>query len=80
MKEHQALVRMLKRRIYHVRYHFAAVKEAVVAGDKDKGYGRNYPPWSQLKVSAGKKGLEAKEASATYRRNLYCMWSNANVH
>jgi hypothetical protein len=46
--------------------YFTAVKEAVAADDdKDKTYGRNYLPWSQLKLSTGKKGLEAKEAAAT---------------
>jgi hypothetical protein len=58
------------RRIYRVSYYFTAVKEAVAAGDKDKTYGRNYSPWSQLKLSTGKKGLEAREAAATYSRTL----------
>jgi hypothetical protein len=50
--------------------YFTGVKESVAADDKDKTYGRNYPHWSQLKLSTGKKGLEAKEAAATDRRRL----------
>ena len=48
--------------------YFTAVKAA--AGNKDKTYGHNYTPWSQLKLSTGKEGLEAKEAAATYSRTL----------
>jgi len=59
--------------------YFTAIKEAVTAGDKDKTYGSNYPPWSQLKPSTGKKALEAKEAAATYGRTLYCLWQKAEV-
>ena len=33
--------------------YFKAVKEAVAADDKDKTYGHDYPPWSQLKLSTG---------------------------